>query len=479
MTEQYRPYYHITPEKEWMNDLQRPIYINGVHHLYYLYNRDYSWGGNGTEWAHAVSTDLVHWERKPIAIPKYTDSAGDPWTGSCVVDTKNTAGFGAGAVIALVTMPNPTYQCTHLWYSTDDGATFKHYGTEPVMYNPTGKSDFRDPKVIWHEPTQKWILLLAEGDKIGFYTSSNLKEWVYVSSFVRKDIGVIECPDLFQLNVDGDSNNKKWVLMINGNGFNYNRTTGACYFVGGFDGITFTPETELEWLEYGADSYAGVTWDTPYTNGNYRYFVSWMSNWDYATKVSWEVFTGNASIIRELQLKSLSEGLKLTQNPVWNLKDELQEIFFLENQTIHKDQNNILQDIHETSYSIESTFFVDDSTSGKFGLSLRDGNGKHTDIAYDKSINELVFNRSQSGAYVDSDIFNKPQLVKIQPRNGKIKIDILVDRSTVEIFINDGEYVLSNIIFPQLDADSLRLWTDDALHMEYFKVRKLDKSFIY
>ncbi|MCY8235349.1 glycoside hydrolase family 32 protein [Priestia endophytica] len=462
-----------------MNDIQRPIYINGEHHLYYLYNKDYSWGGNGTEWAHAVSVDLVNWERKPVAIEKYKDSAGDPWTGSCVIDVDNTAGFGNNALIALVTMPNPTYQCTHLWYSVDNGNSFTHYGTDPVMYNPTGQSDFRDPKVIWHEPTQRWVLLMAEGDKVGFYTSTNLKEWTYVSSFIRKDIGTIECPDLFEINVDDNPNNKKWVLMVGGNGFNYGHTTGSCYFVGNFDGTSFIPETDVTWLEQGADSYAGVTWDAPYANGNYRYFSSWMSNWEYVRQIPWDTFIGNASIVRELRLQSTSTGMKLIQTPVWNLKDHFNEIVSFEGVTVYSNQQNIFKDFHGISYSIESKIDVADLTLGKFGLAFRDGNNEHVDIIYDKTTQEFIFDRSQSGFTELGEVFTRQQKIKVEPREGKIKLDILVDNSTIEIFINDGEYVLSNLIFPQLSSDGLRLWTDNHVHLEYLKLKVMNTSTIY
>ncbi|QWU15993.1 levanbiose-producing levanase [Paenibacillus sophorae] len=463
-----RPEYHITPQAEWMNDVQRPLYINGQHHLYYLYNDDYSWGGNGTEWAHAVSTDLVHWERKPVAIEKYKTPYGDPWTGSTVIDENNTAGFGKNAVIALVTMPYEG-QSTHLWYSTDGGNSFKHYNI--VQHNPTGSADFRDPKIIWHEQTQKWVMLLAERDKVGFYTSSNLKDWEYTSSFVRQDIGIIECPDIFQLNVDGNSDNKKWVLMIGGNGFNYGVTTGSSYFVGDFDGREFHAETPVKWLEQGADSYTGVTWDAPYTNGNFRYFISWMNNWNYAGKLPWDTFNGNTSIVREIRLKTTPDGLKLVQEPVWNLLDNFPIIMDIRGEDIYTGQENIFKDFHGLSYSIEAQIDVADLTEGKFGFSVRDGDGQHADLTYDKSINEFVFNRESSRIKIDVEEFKRPQRVIVAPKEGKIKLEILVDRNAVEVFINDGEYVLSNLILNDLSSDGLRLWTDGHLHLDYLKLR--------
>jgi len=477
MTENFRPLYHVTPQNEWMNDIQRPIYINGVHHLYYLYNDDFSWGGNGTEWAHATSTDLVHWKRKAVAIHKYGGNpAGDPWTGSSVVDTNNTAGFGEGAIIALVTMP-PESQSTHLWYSTDNGSSFNYYGL--VQHNSTGNADFRDPKVIWYEPTQRWVMIMAEFDKVGFYTSTNLKDWAYASSFVRQDIGIIECPDLFQINVDDNPNNKKWVLMPCANGFNYGHTSGSCYFIGDFDGTSFISdqETDVQWLDHGTDCYTGVTWETPFANGNFRYYMAWMSNWEYTRQLPYENYVGNTTIVRELRLKSTLEGLRMFQTPVWGLRDNLQETDFWDDQIITSQEPKIIYGV--TSYSIESSFFVDESTNGAFGIALRDGNGAHTDLIYDPETNELKFDRSQSGLIIDNEMFTNPRIVKnVFPLNEKIKLDIFVDRSTVEIFVNDGAYVLSNLIFPQLSSDQLRIWTNDTVHLEYLKVKIPSESLI-
>lgn len=459
-----------------MNDIQRPLYLNGAHHLFYLYNGDFSWGGNGTEWAHAESVDLKSWKRLPIAIPKYTDGAGDPWTGSAVVDKNNTAGFGEGAIIALLTMPKPDYQCTHLWYSTDGGSSFKHYNPDPnspvpqpVMKNPTGGSDFRDPKVIWHEDTQNWVMLLAERDKIGLYKSKNLKDWEYLSGFVRQDIGIVECPDLFQINLDEDSNNKKWVLMIGANGFNYGLTTGFCYFVGDFDGVNFKSETDIQWLERGADSYAGATWDAPYTGGNYRYYVSWMNNWAYALEIPWEEYNGNASIVRELRLKTVKNVPKLVQQPIWNLSEDFEDVLSLNNVELKRD--NVIQQSDLKSYTVRLVVAANDLTRGKFGIALRDG-VDHTDLVYDASNSEFVFNRQQSGEVVNKPEFYNLQRTTVFPKDGRIELVLVVDNSTVELFINGGEEVFSNMIFPREDSTGFRIWTDNSVLIESLSIKK-------
>lgn len=471
--DKFKPQYHVSPDYGWMNDIQRPIILpDGSHHLYYLYNKDYP--ENGTEWAHVSTFDFMKWTKHPVAMEKYKDASGDPWTGSCVIDKDNTAGFGYGAIIALVTMPNPNYQCTHFWVSTDNGEHFFQPDINPIMPNPTGHSDFRDPKIFWYEPDHKWVMLLAEGSKVGFYYSHNLREWTYMSGFSDNRIGIIECPDLFELNIDGNPSNKKWVLMVGGNGFNYNETTGSCYFVGRFDGITFTAENEVVWLDHGSDSYAGVTWDAPYTNGNFRYYCSWMSNWEYATSVPWDTFVGHMSVVSTISLQTTSDGVRLVRHYVNELNQYAHETNFFGPQCIHAGDNNILDGIHKTAYKIEANFILDYDTIGKFGFSLREGNGQHTDFSFDPSINEIVFNRSSSGVIPNSE-FNRVRPMKIHPEN-HIKLEILVDRSSIEIFVNDGHYVLSNIIFPELSSDGMRVWVDNKVKLDYMKVFDIEKT---
>lgn len=209
-----RPALHITPEKHWMNDPQRPFFAGGRWHAYYLYNADYP-DGNGTEWYHVTSTDLVTWTDEGVAIEKYENGLGDIQSGSAVVDTENTAGFGAGAIIALVTQQHDGVQRQSLFYSIDHGYTFAEYDGNPVMQNP-GVHDFRDPKVVWDG--SQWVMALAEGNKIGFYASPDLLHWEYRSGFIRDDLGLLECPDLFEMSVDGDPSRTTWVLGASANG---------------------------------------------------------------------------------------------------------------------------------------------------------------------------------------------------------------------------------------------------------------------
>ena len=250
---QFRPAYHLTPAREWMNDPQRPFMLDGVWHYYYLYNADHP-EGNGTEWYHVTSTDLVHWKDEGVAIEKFKTGLGDIETGSAVVDHDDTAGFGKGAVVAVMTQQDKGIQRQSLFYSTDKGYTFKAYDRNPVMDNP-GKEHWRDPKIIRDEARDQWVMALAEGDKIGLYTSRDLKDWRYVSGFERKGLGILECPDLFQLDLDGDPAKRTWVMAASANGSGEGRTTGVAYWTGTWDGTTFTPADEKhQWLDAGSTS---------------------------------------------------------------------------------------------------------------------------------------------------------------------------------------------------------------------------------
>ncbi|WP_456284345.1 GH32 C-terminal domain-containing protein [Microbacterium sp. JZ101] len=315
-TAEGRPSIHLTPSAHWMNDPQRPVFVDGRWHLYYLYNADHP-HGNGTAWYHVSSTDLVHWRDEGVAIEKYRNGLGDIWTGSVVVDKRGTAGFGAGALVALVTQQDDGVQRQSLFFSTDGGESFASYDGNPVMDNP-GVDAWRDPKVIWDEQRGRWLMLLAEGDKIGFYTSPDLKEWTYRSGLERDDLGVLECPDLFEMTAEDGS--RHWVLGVSANGEGHGRTTGYAYWTGSFDGEAFVPsEDDPLWLDGGADFYAGVTWSDPRDGAASmrRYALGWMNNWAYAGSLPTAGWQGGAlSIVRELRLREQDRRLALTSEPI-------------------------------------------------------------------------------------------------------------------------------------------------------------------
>ena len=286
--EKYRPSYHHAPERGWMNDPNGLFFKDGVWHLYYQYNPYGSMWGN-MHWAHSTSTDLVHWQQQPVALAP--DAWGTMFSGSCVVDHNNTAGFGKDAIISMYTSSRPTpfggdVQAQCIAYSNDGGKTFTKYVGNPVITDE--KKDFRDPHVFWNEEAGFWNMILAAGQEMQIYSSANLKDWKYESSFGHEygnHGGVWECPDLMKMKVRG-TEKEKWMLICNINPGGPFGGSAAQYFIGQFDGHKFTCEdepSETKWMDYGKDHYATVTFDNA-PDGR-RCAIAWMSNWQYANQV--------------------------------------------------------------------------------------------------------------------------------------------------------------------------------------------------
>ncbi|MDH5381668.1 MAG: glycoside hydrolase family 32 protein, partial [Cyclobacteriaceae bacterium] len=292
--EKYRPQYHFTPPSQWMNDPNGMVYYEGEYHLFYQHYPDSNvWGP--MHWGHAVSKDMVSWEHLPIAL--YPDTLGYIFSGSAVIDWNNSSGLGNDLhppMVAIFTYHNPIgaeegridYQTQGLAYSLDKGRTWTKYENNPVLKNP-GIIDFRDPNVAWNETLQQWVMILAVKDHIEIYTSPNLIAWEKQSEFgqtIGGHGGVWECPDLFTLT---DNNGiERWVMLLSINPGGPQGGSATQYFIGNFDGKTFTPMDSItRWVDHGADNYAGVTWsDIPKSDGR-RLFMGWMSNWQYANVV--------------------------------------------------------------------------------------------------------------------------------------------------------------------------------------------------
>jgi fructan beta-fructosidase len=286
--EAHRPRFHFTPKRNWMNDPNGLVSHKGVYHMFFQYHPDGTrWGP--MHWGHAVSRDLLSWEEKPIAL--YPDSMGYIFSGSAVVDSLNTSGFGMEGktpIVAIFTHHNPVreaagqrgFQYQSLAYSLDDGETWKKFPGNPVLQN-TAATDFRDPKVHWHEATGRWVMSLATRDRVTFFSSPDLKAWARESAFGEKlgaHGGVWECPDLFPIEHKGRT---VWVLLVSINPGAPNGGSGTQYFLGDFDGHRFKPfDDKTRWIDYGTDDYAGVTFSN---TGDRRIFIGWMSNWNYGS----------------------------------------------------------------------------------------------------------------------------------------------------------------------------------------------------
>ncbi|MFP3125900.1 glycoside hydrolase family 32 protein [Ectobacillus funiculus] len=456
----YRPVYHFSAPDKWINDPQRPVFFDGKYHYYYLYNKDYP-NGNGTEWRQATSQDLVHWKDEGVAIPKYTTKNGDPWTGSFIVDDQNTAGFGKGTVIAIVTQPSADggKQEQYLWYSTDRGKTFKSYSDHPILPNP-GEKDFRDPKIIWDSQANKWMMVLAEGTKIGFYESRNLKEWHYTGGFFTQDIGVIECPDLFK--IQANDGTYKWVLGASANGKSIGKPNTYAYWIGNYNGKDFIADySEPQWLDYGFDWYGSVTFEDGTSSNKFdkRYALAWMNNWDYPnnTPTLQDDFNGVDSIVRQIKLKKQNnDAYILTSQPI----EALNQLTFSTNSFKHIEVNGsktlkVKSDVYQLDADISW------SDAKNVGLRIRESTDKtrHIDVGFFIPDNFSYVNRvftdqpDKSKKYVESK-------APFDASKKKVHLKVLVDKTSIEVFIDDGNVTHSNEVFPHLNDKGITLFSE-------------------
>ena len=472
--EQYRPQYHFSPAQHWMNDPNGMFFYKGEYHLFYqYYPGGNTWGP--MHWGHAVSKDMVYWAHLPIAL--YPDSLGYIFSGSAFVDWNNTSGLGANKqppLIALFTYHNMAgekaghtdFQYQGLAYSNDKGRSWKKYDQNPVLPNTTGIKDFRDPKVIWHSATKQWIMTLAVKDHVEFWSSPNLLQWNYLSSFgneVGAHGGVWECPDLFPMKVK-ETGAEKWVLLQSINPGGPNGGSATQYFVGDFDGKTFSVDALFKktlWLDDGRDNYAGVTWsDVPATDGR-RLFLGWMSNWDYAQVVPTTVWRSAMTLPRALTLHKTKNGYQLQMNPVAEVKKlrgstvkflptVIKKKLVLTNSSIPVQQS-------EWIFELELT----DASTTNIGIVLSNSLNEKYTTGYNIKENVFFSNRMQEGKHSFSDKFAAG--VHTAPRistSKRIKLHLFIDASSVELFADDGMVCMTDLIFPTKPFEQIQLITE-------------------
>ncbi|MEV5609582.1 glycoside hydrolase family 32 protein [Streptomyces sp. NPDC052225] len=463
----YRAEYHFTVPDQWKNDPQRPVWIDGEYHYYYLYNADYLSGGTttGTAWRLATSTDLVSFTDRGIAIPKDTTPNGDIWSGSAVVDSGNTAGFGAGAVVVLATMEpdeSAATQAQYLWYSTDGGRTFTHHGTAPALANP-GVKDFRDPKVIRDEARGRWVMALAENTKVGFYHSADLKRWTYAGGFVKEGLGVLECPDLFRIATDGGT--VKWVLGVSANGKASGLPNTYAYWTGEFDGSAFTPDApDPQWLDHGFDWYGAVTFDKHAPDGTVdpavRYAIGWANNWDYPNTtptIDTDGFNGTDSIVREVTLRRASGGTYyLASRPVTALDGHVSRTVNLGD--LEVDGTRVLA-YTGTAYELTTEITWDRLTGAGVQLRRSSDGGRHIDAGV---WGDYAFVNRRGAANPDTSGKWQESRTPFDPSAHTVRLRVLVDRTTVEMYVDDGRYVHSMEAFPYLVDTGLALFSADG-----------------
>ena len=468
--EKFRPTYHFSPLYGWMNDPNGMVYKDGEYHLFYQHNPYGSKRGN-MHWGHAISKDLINWEHRPDAITP--DALGTIFSGSAVVDTDNTAGFGAGAIVAIYTQ-NSDRQVQSIAYSTDNGRSFTKYENNPVLTSDA--RDFRDPKVFCHKETQRWIMLLAVGQEMQIFSSSNLKDWAFESSFGEGQGahgGVWECPDLFELPVDG-TNEKKWVLLCNLNPGGPFGGSATQYFVGTFNGKEFVNESpsKTKWMDWGKDHYATVTWSN--APAGRAIALAWMSNWQYANDVPTSQYRSPNSVPRDLSLFTVDGETYLQSAPspeLLALRDASKKRSFKVNGT------RTIKDMiagNEGAYEIELT--IENQHADVIGFRLYNDKGEEVDMQYDMKEKKFSMDRRKSGDVGFNENFPMLTWTAIESGKDELKLRLFVDKSSVEAFGDGGRFVMTNQVFPSEPYTHIDFYSKGgAYKVDSFVIYKLKK----
>ena len=493
-TDYYRPSYHFTPLYGWMNDPNAMVYKDGEYHLYFQYNPYGSKWGN-MHWGHAVSRDLIHWEHLDPAIAR--DPVGHIFSGSSVVDKKNTAGFGKDAIIAIYTNNSVNHdevQC--IAYSNDNGRTFTKYEGNPVLTPFDGLKDFRDPKVFWYEKDKCWFMIVSADKETRFYKSKNLKKWDYVSAF-GKGLGQqpcqYECPDFFQLPVNGDEKNKKWVMTMNINPGCWFGGSATEYFVGDFDGKNFTcPDAnEVKWLDWGKDHYATVTFSN---TGNRVLAITWMSNWQYANLTPFKQNRGANGLPRELKLYEKNGKYYISEDVAPEALALRKSTKELGSQTVESEKAFTgATSGMEGAFEIEADVTAD--ANGIAGIELYNNKRERTLIYIDMKEGKVVMDRTESGltdfgkqavphdielawdkqraaegkqpARIENSINYKNDfalatwapLSLCQEGKKTFHLDIFADKSSIELFVDGGRIAMTNLVFPVAPYENVKLYS--------------------
>ena len=457
LREPLRPQVHFSPEINWMNDPNGLVFHNDEYHLFYQYNPSgNSWGH--MSWGHAVSRDLTHWQHLPLAIPE--EDGVMAFSGCCVVDHHNTSGFGIGGrppMVAVYTGHGHGKQVQNLAYSIDNGRTWTKYKNNPVI--DVGSPDFRDPKVFWHEPTNRWVMVvsLAVEKILVFYASDDLKHWQELSRFGpagAKKKPNWECPDLFPLSVEGTDGEKLWVLEVDMGSGSVAGGSGGEYFVGQFDGTRFTAIQDAQWVDFGRDFYAPVSWsDIPQSDGR-RIWIGWFNNWETCL-VPTSPWRSCMSVPRALSLRKMpstetgaAARYTLVQRPV-------EEFDKLRTKEISLDTSGAAWppvaitksgDLSDMQFILEATLIP--GTARSCGFRIRTAEDEFTEVGFDRDHTAVYVDRRNSGNVDFHKAFAGRHEAPTRLIDGSVTLQLILDRSSIEVFINDGEAVISDRIFP-------------------------------
>ena len=471
----YRPRFHFTPAQGWMNDPNGMIFLNGQYHLFYQHYPDSTvWGP--MHWGHATSSDLVQWKQLSIAL--YPDSIGMIFSGSAILDKNNTSGLGRGGIapmVAIYTQHNmpgekagrTDFQNQSIAYSLDEGKTWTKYAGNPVLKTPNLR-DFRDPKVIWHEPTQKWIMSLAVADHVEFYSAPNLINWTKESE-IGKNLfahgGVWECPDLLSFNVNGKT---VWVLLVSMNPGGPNGGSATQYIVGDFDGQVFKPfTTTIKWMDYGPDNYAGVSFSNL---GDRKILIGWMSNWNYANVVPTEKWRSAMTVPRELSLVKQEAFSKVNSSTNSNINSNLLTNEFLLVSAPVKELKNAFAEISSKENIIPNRIDLKDMKVIDFEIILSNTFNEKLVVGYHADKKQFYIDRTNAGV---SNFNQGFAAVAVAPRLSfamNMDLSILLDKTSIELFADGGRAVMTALFFPTFPYTKWEITSKEKMPSSHMKL---------
>ncbi|KAA6331524.1 beta-fructofuranosidase [termite gut metagenome] len=499
--EKYRPQVHFSTSKNWMDGPSGMVYLNGAYHLFYRYNSE-GVDRNPKHWGHAVSADLIHWDNLPVALsPEIHGTIG---YGSVVTDVKNTSGFGSTnnntPLVAIYTYTDydskqndgsNVQQLQGLAYSVDNGITWITYSDNLIIPNP-GINDFHDPKVFWYEPAEHWIMVIASEGRVRFYTSLDLKEWDYASSFgfdLDSEDNVWERPDLFELPVTNGSGTK-WILTVNV-GLSSHKEWLTGFFVGDFNGKTFSSlQTSPYGIDYGKDNYGGSTFNN-LPDGR-RVLIGWMNNWEYADITPASPWRGSFTIPRNLHLEQMPDYYMLASQPV-NEKNLLHG-----KHTAIRDLE-IVQDIYSIGIEditphihfplLPSEITIRFKTGNqfqvgfaeKFGIKLSNKRGEYILAGYDTFHQKFYIDRTHSTSLVLPEKFVGIHIQQYQiDESGILEMQIILDAASIELFALDGKVVITDAFYPSVDFDKIAIYAENGrIQVEEVSITQLKSIWKY
>lgn len=441
--EKYRPQFHYTPAHRWMGDPSGLIKYNGKY-------KAYNWGA-------VESDDLVYWKELNKSAIVDVPEGRATFTGSMVVDKWNTTGYGEDAMVAIFTgfHRDSKKQAQDIAISTDGGESFHYYDRNPVL--DIWSTEFRDPTVIYDEKENRWIMVVAKAleKKVAFYCSKNLKDWEWLSDFgpLGDSDRSWECPDIFRLPVDGDRNNMKWVLVVSVN------WAQEQYFIGDFNGREFIADETDQYplyIDNGLDYYASRVFQDYDSKESPVYTLGWVCTWDYAQTQPSEWGKGIWSIPREYSLHTTLEGIRLFQAPLPALTQLRGKQYDLDKTLpigiTHLDAIKKM----ENTYEIEAEFTSLDNNP--FGFYLCEGDNRKLILNYEPQSGILMIDRTN---VTDTNIpkFERIAFTKVPMIQKKLLLNIFVDKSTVEVFVNNGAAVLTALTYPSEQQTGVSLYS--------------------